>query len=591
MAHTREEHGLVELTEPLPLNSLTNADIAPTPIAARTWNWWHIASLWVGLAVCIPTYMLAAGLITAGMSWGQAVGTILLGNAIVLVPMMLNAHAGTRYGVPFPVLIRASFGLSGAHIPSLSRAVVACGWFGIQTWVGGKAIYELVKLVYPDIAGWGEGLRATFGINGGELACFLAFWAVHMWFVYAGTESIKWLETASAPILILVGVCLLVWAVQEGGGLGTVLDKSHLFTKPSLVASAQNGGVVAELSVLANPDGSPRAREMRYAGSAADLAEQPWTPVESRFSAALPVDATPIVVAIRDGAGHSAVLTAPVRAAGQTGGSWLLTVFFPLLTAMVGYWATLSLNIPDLMRYARSQKDQAVGQILGLPTTMTFYAFVGIVATCASIIVFPEVLVPSQAPWDPVALLSHFQQPVLLAVSLLSLVIATITTNIAANVVAPANGISNLAPDKISYKVGGYITGVIGILMMPWKLLENVGAYIFTWLIGYSALMGGIAGVMICDYWFLRGARLEVRDLYRPDGVYPRWRWQGIVAFVLGVLPNVPGFLHAASTPGGRVADPGFFDSVYAYAWFVSFGLSFIIYAVLTTGERRRRTA
>lgn len=591
MPDTREQNGLVELTAPLPENQYTNSDISPTPISARTWNWWHIASLWVGLAVCIPTYMLAAGLIAAGMTWGQAVMTILLGNAIVLVPMMLNAHPGTKYGVPFPVLIRSSFGLSGSHIPSLSRAIVACGWFGIQTWVGGKAIYELIKIVAPGIAGWGLGLKGSIGINGGELFCFLLFWALHMWFVYKGTESIKWLETASAPILILVGVALLGWAVQVGGGIGNVLSQSEKFSKPQVVASAENDTVKIHLDLLTNPDGRPRAVDMRTAYFAQDLSNQQWKPVETDFMMPMPPAPEKIFVEVRDMAEHTAVLSGTIALSGASGGtggpSWILTVFLPLLTAMVGYWATLSLNIPDLMRYAKSQKDQAIGQLLGLPTTMTFYAFVGIVATCASILVFPEILSPDQAPWDPVALLSHFHQPFLLAISLFSLIIATITTNIAANVVAPANGISNLAPTKISYKTGGYITGVIGILMMPWKLLENVGAYIFTWLIGYSALMGGIAGVMICDYWILRKTRLNVPDLYREGGEYEKWRWQGIVAFVIGVLPNVPGFLNAASTPGGRVANPGFFDSVYSYAWFVSFALSFIVYWVLTLKERK----
>lgn len=593
MITTREENGLVELTGDLPKNNLINADLAPTNLAQRTWSWWHIASLWVGLAVCIPTYMLAAGLISAGMTWMQAVVTILLGNAIVLVPMMLNAHPGTKYGVPFPVLIRSSFGIHGAHIPSLSRAVVACGWFGIQTWVGGKAIYELIKLVYPDIVLWGPGLKPSLGINGGEFFCFMLFWALHMWFVYEGTESIKWLETASAPILILVGISLLVWAVNAGGGMGRVLDRSELFAKPQIEAAVVNDTVKCKLTLLTGRDGQPRAKEMRMSFVEADLMNQSWRPVVSEFD--LPAGgAGQVFVELRNGAGTTAVIKTSITAAGAESpgaATWILTVFLPLLTAMVGYWATLGLNIPDLMRYAKSQKDQVIGQMVGLPTTMTFYAFVGIVATCASIIVFDDVLVPAQAPWDPVSLLSHFKQPFLLAISLFSLVIATITTNIAANVVAPANGICNLAPDKISYKVGGYITGVIGIIMMPWKLLENVGAYIFTWLIGYSALMGGIAGVMICDYWILRKTRLVVPDLYRSDGIYPKWRWQGIVAFALGVLPNVPGFLNAATTPGGQVADPGVFDMIYSYAWFVSFTVSLVAYFVLTLGERSRPPA
>jgi len=400
---------------------LINDDLAPTPRSKRTWNTWHVASLWVGMSVCIPTYMLSASMIQAGMSWRQSLLTIFVGNALVLLPLMANAHAGTRYGIPFPVYARASFGLRGAHIPSLARAVVACGWFGIQTWIGGLAINALLGVLWPAWSLLG-GDWAFMGYSLSHYAGFLLFWLLNVYFVWAGTESIKRLETLAAPFLILMGLALLGWAMNRVGGLGMILAQSD-----ELVATR-----------------------------------------------------------------------APISTS-----KFLLTLFLPWLTAMVGFWATLSLNIPDFTRYAGTQRDQMQGQALGLLITMPLFSFIGLAVTSATVLLYGEAI------WNPVDLLARLaaeQNSALLAiVSMGAIVVATLSTNIAANVVGPANSFSNLAPNRIGFRAGGLIAALIGILIMPWKLLELYQG----WLITYSGLLGAVGGVILG--WRRHSVRLSAR--------------------------------------------------------------------------------
>lgn len=465
-------------------SALSNPDLAPTTPDQRTWSAGHIAALWIGMAVCIPTYTLAAGMIAQGMAWWQAVLTVMLGNLIVLVPMILNGHGGTKYGVPFPVLVRASFGTTGAHIPSIARALVACGWFGIQCWIGGAAIYQIAAAL-----GWINAAADTspipfLGITGLQLICFLAFWALNLVLVLKGTTGIKWLESLAAPFLIACGVALLIWAFMK------VDRPADLFNQPSKFQSS------------------------------ADF----WK------------------------------------------------VFFPQLTAMVGFWATLSLNIPDFTRYARSQRSQALGQLLGLPTTMTLFCFIGIIVTQATLLIFGEAI------WDPVQLVSRLGTPAVVILSMFALTIATLTTNLAANVVSPANGFTNLWPSRISFRMGGIITCIIGVLMMPWRLYNDLGAYIFTWLIGYSALLGPIAGIMLCDYFILRRTRLSVDELFNPRGRYAGVNGRAVAALVVAVAPNLPGFINAAT---GKPHFPPIFDSIYAYAWFVGLAVAVAVYWIL----------
>ena len=472
---------VVELTADLSGSPLWNPDLAPTPLARRTWSTYHIAALWIGMSVVITTYTLASGLMQQGMTWWQAMLTILLGNAIVLIPMILNAHAGTKYGVSFPVLCRASFGVKGANVPALLRALVACGWFGIQTWIGGLALNALLSAAVP----------AWAGLPGNAGIAFTIFWLIQVAVIIRGLEGIKVLESWSAPLLLGGGALLLWWAISRGGGLGRILSESA------------------------------RLQEMQ-------------TPFWRMFPAAL--------------------------------------------TANVGYWATLSLNIPDFTRYARSQRSQALGQALGLPTTMTAFAFIGVAVTSATIVLFGEAI------WDPVVLIARIGSPAVIVVGAFIVLIAQLTTNMAANVVSPANDFSSLAPKRVSYVTGGLITAVIGIVMMPWRLYADAAAYIFTWLIGYSSLMGAIGGIMIADYWVLRRRRLSPVDLFRLDGEYAYTggvNYRAIAALVIAILPVLPGFVRAAFTPGGQVANPTFLDSLYTYAWFVTFGISFAAYLLL----------
>jgi len=440
------------------------------------------------MSVVITTYTLASGLMQQGMTWWQAMLTILLGNVIVLIPMILNAHAGTKYGISFPVMCRAAFGVKGANIPALLRAVVACGWFGIQTWIGALALNALLTAAFPAWGSVAAGVSISFGI----------FWLIQVAIIVGGVERIKHLESFGAPVLLLGGVALLVWGIRNGGGLSNVLTES-----------------------------------VRLQGT------------------------------------------------GDTRTFWAL--FPAALTANVGYWATLSLNIPDFTRYAKNQRSQMLGQALGLPTTMTAFAFIGVAVTSATIVIFGEAI------WDPVVLITRIGGPATIIAAAIVVLIAQLTTNMAANVVSPSNDFSNLAPRKISYVTGGVITAVLGILMMPWRLYADAAAYIFTWLLGYSSLMGALGGILIADYWVLRKQQLSVADLFKVEGAYTYGggiNWRAVAALVLAVLPVIPGFVRAATTPGGQVADPGMLDAIYTYAWFVTFALSFALYLLFMRGER-----
>ena len=468
---------------------LWNPDLSPTDPTRRTWSTYHIAALWIGMSVVITTYTLASGLMEQGMTWWQAMIVILLGNVIVLIPMILNAHAGTKYGISFPVLCRASFGVRGANVAAILRAIVACGWFGIQTWIGALALDALIKAAWP---GWAQ-------IPGSIAIAFAIFWGIQVLIILKGTEGIKLLEAWSAPLLLGGGALLLLWAIRNGGGLANILSESQKLQK------------------------------------------------------------------------------------GQ-GQFWSL--FPAALTANVGYWATLSLNIPDFTRYAKSQRSQALGQALGLPTTMTAFAFIGVAVTSATIVIF------GKAIWDPIELVSRIGRAPVIIFAALVVLAAQLTTNMAANVVSPSNDFSNLSPRRISYVTGGLITAVLGIVMMPWKLYSDAAAYIFTWLLGYSSLMGALGGILIADYWIIRKQQLDVDDLFRLRGRYTYSNGinsKAIIALVLSVAPVVPGFIRAVSTPGGTVANPTFFDRLYSYAWFVTFGLSFIIYWLSMRGDAGAR--
>lgn len=471
-------------------DTLWNADLAPTSDAQRNWAWYHFAALWVGMIVAVPTWMLASSLIEQGMSAVQATVTVLLGNLIILIPMLLIAHPGARYGLPFAVLVRSSFGTHGARLPAVARALVACGWYGIQTWIGGEALLTLLGIFA------GADLRGAalpfLDIGVGQLIAFLAFWGVQLFFVRKGLDTIRRLETWTAPLKIAACLALLWWAVEKAGGLGPI------FSAPSAFAP-----------------GGPKAGQF-------------WS------------------------------------------------VFLPSLTAMVGFWGTLALNIPDFTRFARSQRDQVIGQTLGLPPTMGLIALISVMTTSATVVIY------GHAIWDPVALAGTMAGPFVL-LGLIVIAVDTVSCNIAANLVCSAYDFASLSPAKISYRTGALITAVIGLVMMPWKLMATTNGYIFVWLTGYGALLGPIAGILIADYWLVRRKHLDVADLYREQGAYAYrdgWNPAALLAFALGVVPNLPGFLKSAA-PGSFAFVGDFWAGIYTYAWFIGVGLSLTSYTLL----------
>ena len=473
------ENDFVELREDLSASPLWNADLAPVPIARRNWTTYNYAALWISMAHCIPTYMLASSLIDLGMNWWQALLTILLGNTIVLVPILLNSHPGTRYGIPFPVFARASFGTIGSNLPALMRALVACGWFGIQAWIGGEAVHTLLRTLWPAwetlLGGPIQSPAAIAGHTPTEYIAFLLFWSLNIYIVYRGMDLLRKVENWAAPFVLVMAALLLVWVLWKAQGLGNIMHGEDKF--------------------------------------------------------------------------------------GSFGAFW--KVFIPSLTGMIGYWSTLSLNMPDFTRFGRSQREQVLGQTVALPTTMVVFAAMGVIITSASAIIFGKTI------WDPVQLVGQFTQPVIVAVSMFTVVVATLSVNIAANVVSPANDFANAFPRFITFRLGGLITGLLGIVMQPWRLLADPAGYVFKWLGGYSGGLGSIAGILIVDYWLVRRKQLILPDLYKVRGAYSYaggWNWRAVVATLLGCGLAWGGLVIPALKP------------LYDYGWFVGFFASGAIY-------------
>lgn len=383
----------------------------------------------------------------------------------------MNAFVGTKYGIPFPVVLRSSFGIVGSNIPALVRAIVSCGWFGIQTLFGGLAIHLLLSAIFP---GW-ESLGGA-----GEVLGFFIFWAMNVYIVIRGSESIKWLETLSAPLLLAVTVGLVVWAYPQ-----------------------------ASLTEV--------------------FAKAPNRPADAPF----------------------------------------MGYFLSGLTAMVGFWATLSLNIPDFSRYAKSQKSQIWGQIVGLPLTMFLFASLGVILTAASQQLVGETIS------DPISLIGKIESPFWVITAMILIIIATLSTNTAANIVSPTNDFQNIAPKKINHVKAVLITGLVGILMMAWELLRKLGAIesdvsveslYSNWLLGYSSLLGPIAGIMVVDYFIIRKQKLDLPALYHGNGEYPVWNWKGFAAFLIPVALTI----FAQTT--------GLLSWFYSYGWFTGSILGGLIY-------------
>jgi NCS1 family nucleobase:cation symporter-1 len=475
--------GRVELRDYATINRspLYNEDLAPVPVAQRDWSTYNYAALWISMAHCIPTYMLSSSLIGKGMNWWQALITIMLGNTIVLIPILLNSHPGTKYGIPFPVFARAAYGTIGSNLPALMRALVACGWFGINAWIGGEALHTFFSAFVP---GWPNLLGGPVGGYTPTMwLSFLIFWALNIYIIYRGMNLLRKVENWAAPFVLIMTALLLGWALWRAGGVG------QLLRDPGRLNS--------------------------------------WS------------DFKP--------------------------------VFIPSLTAMIGFWATLSLNMPDFTRFGRSQREQAIGQTVALPTTMTIFAAMSVLITSAALVIYPGKTVDQL--WDPMKLVGLFDKIWIVAISMFTVVVATLAVNIAANVVSPANDFANAFPRWISFRTGGLITGIIGILMQPWRLLANPARYIDGWLVGYSGGMGSIAGVLIVDYWLLRNKRLALGDLYRTQGVYTYtsgWNWRAVAATLVGCGLAWAGLVVPALRP------------LYDYGWFVGFGASAVTHLVLT---------
>ena len=538
---------------------LYSPDLAPIPPNKRTWNVWNLSALWVGMAVCIPTYLLASYMMRAGLSWQAALTIIGLANLVITVPMVLNGHAGVKYGIPFPVVGRAAFGTQGIHIPSMVRAIVACGWFGVQTWIGGLALYSIWNAA--------TGAASDPGLDLGKFIGFAVFWLIQIWFIWRGTESIKWMETWSAPILILIGSLLIGWGVKNAGGFMNALEQGKQLQHGTVTVLpyADAPGRTLGLSPLRNTDGTLKAGHYRLTPNAQrESVPVEWKPLTGLLTE-VPIGLdNSVKLQFKDEAGNTSSII-DVNAAEPPSkeiGLWSYLLWF---TAMVGFWATMAISISDITRFAKTQKDQLAGQFIGLPGTMLFYSFVGIFVTSAAVVAFKDVLIAEDAPWDPVTLVSKFQNPGVVIFAQFAMLIATLSTNIAANVIAPANAISNLFPKKISFRVGGVIAGLIGVVICPWWLMDEISGI----LVFVSGLLGPVLGILLCDYFLVRKRTLVLADLYREKGPHAGVDKPALIALIAGVLVALIGYWVKS------------LEALYQLSWFTGFIVSFVLYAVL----------
>ena len=490
--------GRVELTgniDSIKASILYNHDLAPLHLDRRNWNTYNFVALWAAMSACIPTYMLSSGLIASGMNWWQALLTILLGNTIVLIPILLNSHPGTKYGIPFPVFARASYGTMGSNLPALMRAVVACGWFGIQAWIGGQAIYEFMRALVP---GW-QTMLGSAQIEGHyptEWFSFAVFWSLNILIIFKGMDLLKKVQGIAAPFVMIMTAALVFWAINKANGLGALIAEKGKFDSMSS----------------------------------------------------------------------------------------FLPIFFPSLTAMIGFWATLSLNMPDFTRFGRSQKEQTIGQAVALPLAMLIFSAMGVVITSAAIVIYPDA--PAKDLWDPVKLIARFDSHLLVAVSMFTVAVATLSVNIAANVVSPANDFANAFPKWISFQRGGLITGVAGILLQPWKLIADPSGYIFVWLLGYSGGLGSIAGVLIADYWLIRKTKLNLPDLYLEKGEYTftaGWNQAALVATIVGCAAA---WVHCLPESMVGASFHSMTKPLFEYGWFVGLFVSGLVYYLMMKAKK-----
>ena len=550
---------IVELQEDVSNSPLYSEDLAPVPSSQRTWSKWNLAAIWVGMAVCIPTYLLASYMIKSGLNWIEALIIIGLANLIITIPMVLNGHAGVKYGVPFPVIGRSSFGIKGIHLPSVIRGLVACGWFGVNTWLGGMALYSIFIAV--------SGIEAATGLSVGQFICFGIFWLINMYFIWKGTESIKWLEEFSAPILIVMGLILIGWGYSNAGGFGIVLEQGKQLEVPvAEIYQTDNNKNFIHLNPIKDKEGVSKANEYQLILNGSELG---WNTLTKEDIAILSLNENDVYqVQLKNEKSTSSIANVTTRVGESSFGDkiWKYLIW---LTAMLGFWATMSLSIADITRYSSSQKAQVQGQFIGLPGTMMLYSFVGIFVTCAAIINFDDILIANDAPWDPIALLAKFDSVWVVVIAQIFMIIATLSTNIAANVIAPANAFSNLFPKKISFRSGGFIAGIIGILICPWLLLNEIQGL----LIDVSAVLGPVLAILVCDYYLIRKKEIQLADLYKENGIYA-FDGSGINKAAIIAL-----FIGAFIAIGGKWISA--MSSLYAISWFSGFTVSFVLYYVL----------
>lgn len=465
-----------------------NDDLAPIQPQHRTWRTTDFLVIWISMVTSIATYMCGSSLIAEGMNWWQAVAVIFLSSVLLLIPMFLNAHVGVKYGIPFPIYCRLAWGVRGANIPAMLRALVACGWFGIYLWLGASSLYSIFYWFSPH---WLDALpKSISGINIIQLLALLIFALVHFLIIRKGIRGIRILLNIKAPILLVAALVLFIWAIWRAHGFG---------------------------------------------------------PIFSQPSAFIPGGA-------------------------KAGQFWIF--FVPAVTAMMADWSTVALNITDFTRYSKNQLSQVVGQGLGLPFARALLAFVGIAVTSATVVIF------GKAIWNPVDVVNQIGSPMIIVVGAVIICIAAVATNLAANVVSTANDFSHLWPQKISFKTGGYITIVIGILMQPWKIIANPNGFIFMWLLAYAGLIGTLSGIAIADYYLIRKTKIKIAELYQSKNSY--WYFHGfnpvaIIAFGIAIAPCLPGFLGTV----GLVKVSDFWLRLYHYSWFVNFFLALVIYPVL----------
>lgn len=550
--------------KPMHESPLYSESLAPVPEDQRTWGTWALAALWISMAVCIPTYLLASYMIRSGLNWVEALLIIGLANLIITIPMVLNGHAGVKYGIPFPVMGRAAFGINGIHVASMFRAIVACGWFGVQTWIGGLAVYAIV------MAATGQDFAS--GITIGKFLGFAVFWFINIYFVWRGTESIKHLEEFAAPILLGMGVLLIIWGSWRADGFAVVLQQNKQLEIPVLRVTQEADTQFLHLNPFKHVDGSYKADEFQLSinGTAGE-----WLPVEGNEKIDLRNTITPgtstvqFRVASENGYVNSSLVPVPPPSVETSGFGAKIWQYILWLTAMVGFWATMSISIADITRYAKSQRSQVIGQLAGLPGTMMLYSFVGVFVTCAAIISFDDILIANDAPWDPVSLIAKFDNPLVVIVAQLFMIIATLSTNIAANVIAPANVFSNLFPKKIDFKTGGVITGLIGIIICPWWLIDEISGI----LIFISGLLGPVLGVMLADYYVIRKTEYRIDDFYDTDGPFA-FGGNGInraamYSLVGGILLALVGYWVPA------------LSWLYSLSWFTGFAFAFALYSFM----------